>query len=76
MNIHDANVVFFILKDYNMEVFVNFLEIDFFVMMLTLVPCVFLGLEYGILIGIVVNLTALLYFSARPSIQTKIEQVQ
>lgn len=52
-----------------------FIEIDFFVMMLTLIPCVFLGLEYGILIGIVVNLVALLYYSARPSIEMKIEQV-
>ncbi|XP_036149375.1 sodium-independent sulfate anion transporter-like isoform X2 [Monomorium pharaonis] len=51
-------------------------KIDFFVMMLTLLPCVFLGLEYGILIGIVVNLIALLYFSARPNIQTKIEQIE
>ncbi|XP_011633708.1 sodium-independent sulfate anion transporter-like isoform X3 [Pogonomyrmex barbatus] len=51
-------------------------KIDFFVMLLTLVPCVFLGLEYGILIGIVVNLIALLYFSARPSVQTKIEQIE
>ncbi|XP_011881298.1 PREDICTED: sodium-independent sulfate anion transporter-like [Vollenhovia emeryi] len=51
-------------------------KIDFGVMMLTLVPCVFLGLEYGILIGIVVNLVALLYFSARPSVRTKIEQIE
>ncbi|KAL0105639.1 hypothetical protein PUN28_015852 [Cardiocondyla obscurior] len=51
-------------------------KIDFCVMMVTLIPCVFLGLEYGILIGIVINLAALLYFSARPSIQTKIEQIE
>lgn len=51
-------------------------KIDFFVMMLTLVPCVFLGLEYGILIGIVVNLISLLYYSARPSIEMKIEQIE
>ncbi|XP_025270448.1 sodium-independent sulfate anion transporter isoform X1 [Camponotus floridanus] len=50
-------------------------KIDFFVMMLTLIPCVFLGLEYGILIGIVVNLIALLYYSARPIIEMKIEQI-
>lgn len=53
-----------------------FIEVDFFVMVLTLVPSVLLGLEIGILIGIAVNLMALLYFSARPSVQTKIEQVQ
>ncbi|XP_050454743.1 sodium-independent sulfate anion transporter-like isoform X2 [Cataglyphis hispanica] len=51
-------------------------KIDFFVMVLTLVPCVFLGLEYGILIGIVVNLITLLYYSARPSIEMKIEQME
>lgn len=51
-------------------------KVDFCVMMLTLIPCVFLGLEYGILIGIVVNLIALLYFSAKPSVQTKIEQIE
>lgn len=51
-------------------------KVDFFVMLLTLVPCVFLGLEAGILIGIVINLIALLYFSARPSIRTKIEQIE
>ncbi|XP_032676541.1 sodium-independent sulfate anion transporter-like isoform X4 [Odontomachus brunneus] len=50
-------------------------KVDFFVMVLTLVPSVFLGLEIGILIGIVVNLMALLYFSARPSVQTQIEQI-
>ncbi|XP_024878020.1 sodium-independent sulfate anion transporter-like, partial [Temnothorax curvispinosus] len=54
----------------------NARKTDFFVMMLTLVPSVFLGLEYGILIGIVVNLAALLYFTARPSVQTKIEQIE
>lgn len=54
----------------------TFIEVDFCVMVLTLVPSVFLGLEIGILIGIVVNLMALLYFSARPSVQTQIEQVQ
>ncbi|XP_077278006.1 sodium-independent sulfate anion transporter isoform X2 [Temnothorax americanus] len=54
----------------------NARKTDFFVTVLTLVPSVFLGLEYGILIGIVVNLAALLYFTARPSVQTKIEQIE
>lgn len=43
--------------------------------MLTLVPCVFFGLEVGVLIGIGINFITLLYFSARPSVSTKIEQV-
>ncbi|KYN11830.1 Sodium-independent sulfate anion transporter [Trachymyrmex cornetzi] len=51
-------------------------KIDFFVMKLTLVKGIFLGLEYGILIGIVANLVVLLYFSTHPSIQTKIEQIE
>ncbi|XP_020300305.1 sodium-independent sulfate anion transporter-like isoform X2 [Pseudomyrmex gracilis] len=51
-------------------------KVDFIVMILTLFPCVFLGLEYGILIGILVNFVALLYFSAKPCIQTKIEQIE
>ncbi|KAG5307986.1 S2611 protein, partial [Acromyrmex insinuator] len=51
-------------------------KIDFFVMNLTLIKGVFLGLEYGIIIGIVANLVVLLYFSAHPSIQTKIEQIE
>lgn len=51
-------------------------KVDFFVMMLTLVPCISLGLELGILIGIIVNFIALLYFAARPSIQTKFEQIE
>ncbi|XP_015188837.1 PREDICTED: sodium-independent sulfate anion transporter-like [Polistes dominula] len=49
-------------------------KIDFCVMVLTLLPCIFLGLELGIAIGIVLNLMTLLYFSARPSVETKLEQ--
>lgn len=50
-------------------------EIDFFLMLITLLFCVFLKLEWGIIIGISLNLAILLYFSARPSVQTEIEQV-
>ncbi|KAL2711530.1 sodium-independent sulfate anion transporter [Vespula squamosa] len=49
-------------------------KIDFAVMILTFLSCIFLGLELGIAIGIVCNLTILLYFSARPSVKTNIEQ--
>ncbi|XP_012285866.1 sodium-independent sulfate anion transporter isoform X2 [Orussus abietinus] len=48
---------------------------DFLVMSITLLSCVFLGLEMGIGIGIAMNLALLLYFSARPSIVMKVEQV-
>ncbi|XP_033319882.1 sodium-independent sulfate anion transporter-like isoform X1 [Bombus bifarius] len=50
-------------------------KIDFFLMLITLLFCVFLKLEWGIIIGISLNLAILLYFSARPSVQTEIEQV-
>ncbi|XP_047363909.1 sodium-independent sulfate anion transporter-like [Vespa velutina] len=49
-------------------------KIDFVIMILTFLPCLFLGLELGIAIGVVCNLATLLYFSARPSVETKIEQ--
>ncbi|KAK9303313.1 hypothetical protein QLX08_005058 [Tetragonisca angustula] len=51
-------------------------KIDFFLMLITLLFCVFLKLEWGIMIGIGLNLVVLLYFSARPSIRSKIEQVE
>ncbi|KAK2581384.1 hypothetical protein KPH14_005068 [Odynerus spinipes] len=50
-------------------------KIDFLIMLLTLLPCVFLGLELGIAIGIVLNLISLLFFAARPSIETRMEQI-
>ncbi|XP_078043152.1 sodium-independent sulfate anion transporter isoform X1 [Augochlora pura] len=51
-------------------------KIDFVLMMVTLLFCVFLKLEWGIIIGIILNILMLLYFSARPSIQTEIQQVE
>lgn len=44
-------------------------------MLITLTTCVFLGLEIGVMIGIVVNLGALLYFSARPSVDIVFTEV-
>lgn len=55
---------------------VYFSEIDFLLMLVTLLFCVFLKLEWGIMIGIALNLVILLYFSARPSVRTEIEQVR
>ena len=48
---------------------------DFLLMLTTLLFCVFLKLEWGIIIGIILNLLLLLYFSSRPSVHTDIEQV-
>ncbi|KAG7212725.1 hypothetical protein KM043_012992 [Ampulex compressa] len=51
-------------------------KIDFFVMLITLLCCVFAGLELGIIIGVILNLFTLLYFSARPSVESKVEQME
>ncbi|KAG6803091.1 sodium-independent sulfate anion transporter isoform X1 [Apis mellifera caucasica] len=51
-------------------------KIDFLLMLITLLFCVFYKLEWGIIIGIVLNLLILLYFSARPSVHTEIEQIE
>ncbi|XP_076235695.1 sodium-independent sulfate anion transporter [Calliopsis andreniformis] len=50
-------------------------KLDFLLMLVTLLFCVFLKLEWGIIIGIILNLVLLLYFSATPSIETDIKQV-
>ncbi|XP_076230705.1 sodium-independent sulfate anion transporter isoform X2 [Nomia melanderi] len=50
-------------------------KIDFLLMLITFLFCVFLKLEWGIIIGIIVNIAMLLYFSARPSVHTEIRQV-
>lgn len=50
-------------------------EVDFVLMLITLLFCVFLKLEWGIIIGIILNIAMLLYFSARPSVHTEIRQV-
>lgn len=44
------------------------IEIDIIPYMVTLVACLFTGLEYGILIGIGVNLLLMLYATSRPNI--------
>ena len=41
---------------------------------LTLIACLAIGVEMGIVIGVAVDIAFLLYFSARPGVQ--IEQVQ
>ncbi|XP_026673660.1 sodium-independent sulfate anion transporter-like isoform X2 [Ceratina calcarata] len=51
-------------------------KIDFFLMSITFLFCVFYKLEYGIVIGVALNLLVLLYFSARPAVKTEMEQIQ
>ncbi|XP_063988793.1 sodium-independent sulfate anion transporter [Diachasmimorpha longicaudata] len=51
-------------------------KVDFLTMIITLIACVFLGLELGILIGILSNFVVLFYFSARPDIRIEIEQIE
>lgn len=54
----DASLVFFL-----------FSEIELIPFYTTLLACIFLGLEYGILVGLAVNIVFVLYVSARPSIE-------
>uniref|UniRef100_T1JAD8 SLC26A/SulP transporter domain-containing protein n=1 Tax=Strigamia maritima TaxID=126957 RepID=T1JAD8_STRMM len=41
---------------------------DFFILIITFFSCIFLGAEYGILVGIGISLLILLYNNARPTI--------
>ncbi|XP_020708385.2 sodium-independent sulfate anion transporter-like isoform X4 [Athalia rosae] len=43
-------------------------KVDIIPLTATIVCCVFLSLEYGMIIGIAVNLVLLLYFTARPGV--------
>ncbi|XP_046420105.1 sodium-independent sulfate anion transporter-like [Neodiprion fabricii] len=51
-------------------------KVDFAILIATLVACVFLGLELGIVIGIVLNLVPLFYYSARPEVEMRVEQIE
>ncbi|XP_058983845.1 sodium-independent sulfate anion transporter isoform X2 [Musca domestica] len=48
---------------------------DLFPFVATLVPCMFWSLEYGILCGIVANISYILYSSAKPQMRLDIEKV-
>jgi hypothetical protein len=48
-----------------------FSEIDLIPLLVTFVACLGLGLDYGMLIGIGVNLLFILYSSARPKVQVR-----
>lgn len=48
--------------------FLYYLELDLIPLVVTLVSCLWIGLEYGILIGLAVNIVFVLYSSARPKI--------
>ncbi|XP_062557908.1 sodium-independent sulfate anion transporter-like [Armigeres subalbatus] len=47
-------------------------RIDIIPFLVTVIACLFLGLEYGILIGIAVNLCFLLYLISRPRIEHRL----
>lgn len=51
-------------------------ELDLVPLTVTLIFCIFLSLEYGMIIGILVNLVLLLYFTARPGVLVEEEVVQ
>ncbi|XP_034184869.2 sodium-independent sulfate anion transporter [Osmia lignaria lignaria] len=53
----------------------NARKLDFALMMVTLLFSVFLKLEWGIIIGIILNLIILLYFSTRSTVQTETQQL-
>ncbi|XP_058812095.1 sodium-independent sulfate anion transporter-like [Topomyia yanbarensis] len=50
-------------------------RIDIVPFLVTVVACLFTGLEYGILVGIAVNLCFLLYLISRPRIEHRVLQV-
>lgn len=43
---------------------------------MTLVTCIFAGLEKGIVFGIIMNLIILLSFTVKPSVKISIEKVR
>ncbi|XP_058456095.1 sodium-independent sulfate anion transporter-like [Malaya genurostris] len=49
-------------------------RIDIVPFLVTVVACLFTGLEYGILVGIAVNLCFLLYLISRPRIEHRVQQ--
>ncbi|XP_065075454.1 sodium-independent sulfate anion transporter-like [Ochlerotatus camptorhynchus] len=50
-------------------------RIDIVPFLVTVVACLFIGLEYGILIGICVNLCFLLYLISRPRIEHRVMKI-
>lgn len=50
-------------------------KLDFVLMVITLLICVFHKLETGIITGIILNLVILLYFTTKPSVDTDIQQM-
>jgi len=46
-------------------------EVDLIPMIVTFIACLGIGLDYGMLVGIGINLIFLLYNSARPKVQVR-----
>lgn len=53
-----------------------FTELDLFPFLVTVFACLFLGLEYGMVCGIIANMLFILYKSARPKIFISKEKIQ
>ncbi|XP_015597943.1 sodium-independent sulfate anion transporter isoform X2 [Cephus cinctus] len=50
-------------------------KIDLLPLTVTQLSCIFLGLEYGMLLGIAINMGLLLYFTARPGVSIENREV-
>ncbi|KAK0169011.1 hypothetical protein PV327_002762 [Microctonus hyperodae] len=50
-------------------------KIDLLPLIATLIFCVVISLEYGMVIGIVLNLILLLYFAARPGLSIEVKEI-
>lgn len=55
---------------------ISFVELDLFPFLVTVMACLFLGLEYGMVCGILANMLFILYKSARPTIFINNEKIQ
>ncbi|KAK0156783.1 hypothetical protein PV327_011626, partial [Microctonus hyperodae] len=66
--------MYFMLDFQTYRLFWRAKKLDFLTMIVTLFTCVFLSLEFGIAIGVVLDLILLLYFSARPAVKITLEQ--
>ena len=50
-------------------------ELDLFVMLASFVCCLFWALEYGIVVGVFIQILIILYHAARPKIEVHQKQV-
>lgn len=53
----------------------TYADIDMVPLLITFLACIFMGLEYGILIGVLINVLFVLYTTARPKIGITVQMV-